>query len=48
MAVKAVASGSTAGTIAPHHKGLIAGGAMSLSLIGDAVMTYLHLGKRED
>jgi hypothetical protein len=45
IVAKAAFSGSTAGTLAPQHKGLIAGGAFSLSLLGDALMTYVHKGK---
>jgi hypothetical protein len=43
MAAKAIASGTGAHAVAPHHKGLIAGLAMSWSLISDAVLTTLHL-----
>lgn len=46
MGVKALASGTTAHAVAPQHKGLIAGAALSLSLAGDAVMTWLHLRKK--
>ena len=46
MAAKAVASGTSAGAVAPHHRGLIAGGALSLSLIGDAAMAALHLKQK--
>ncbi len=29
-----------------HHKGIIAGAALSLSLMGDAILTKMHLKTR--
>jgi hypothetical protein len=48
LAVKAVASlgGIIGSGLDPHHKGLIAGAALTLSLAGDAVLTQLHMRKR--
>ena len=48
LAVKAVVSlcGIVGASLDPHHKGLVAGTALGLSLAGDAVLAQLHLKKR--
>lgn len=48
MAVKAVVGlcGLVGASLDPHHKGLIAGVALSLSVAGDAMLAQLHLKKR--